>query len=84
MLEPMTAVLHAREVTMTAPVLTGPDLVVLDGLVVQALAEVRSARARCAHHSGRESLLAQERAESNLNALLDYRSAVARRHRSAR
>ena len=68
---------------MTAPVLTRPDLAVLDGLLVQALAELRSARGRCARHSGCESLLAQERAESNLNALLDYRSAAARRHRSA-
>lgn len=67
---------------MTAPVLTGPDLAVLDGLVVAALAELRSARGRCVRHSGRDSLLAQERAESNLNALLDYRSAVARRHGS--
>jgi hypothetical protein len=67
---------------MTAPVLTGPDLAVLDTMVVQALAELRSARGRCAHRSGGDALAAQERAESQLNALLDYRSTVARRHRS--
>ena len=66
---------------MTAPVLTGPDLAVLDGLLVEALAELRSARGRTARSGNRESLLALERAESNLNALLDYRCAVARRHR---
>jgi hypothetical protein len=68
---------------MTAPVLSGPDLAVLDGLLVQALAELRSARSRCTRHSGGDSLAAQERAESNLNALLDYRTAVAHRRRSA-
>jgi hypothetical protein len=69
---------------MTAPVLTGPDLPVLDGLLVQALADLRSARARSARCSNQESLLAQARAESNLNALLDYRSAAARRPRPER
>jgi hypothetical protein len=65
---------------MTAPVLTGPDLPLLDGLLVQALADLRAARVRTGRGGNRESLLAQERAEANLNALLDYRSAVARRH----
>jgi hypothetical protein len=68
---------------MTAPVLTGPNLAVLDGLLVEALAELRSARARCVRHSGGDALAAQERAESNLNALLDYRTAVASRRRPA-
>ena len=66
---------------MTAPVRPGPDTVVLDGLLIQALAELRSARAWSGRWSSREALLAQERAEQNLNALLDLRSAAARRHR---
>jgi hypothetical protein len=65
---------------MTAPVIPGPDTVVLDGLLVQALAELRSARAWFGRRSSREALVAQERAEQHLNALLDFRSAAARRH----
>jgi hypothetical protein len=66
---------------MTAPVIPGPDTAVLDRLLVQALAELRSARAWSRRRSSREALLAQERAEQNLNALLDFRSVAARRHR---
>jgi hypothetical protein len=66
---------------MTAPPLTAPDLGSLDRLLVQALAELRSARVRTARGSSREAVLAQERAESHLNALLDYRCAAVRRSR---
>lgn len=69
---------------MTAPVRTDPDLAVLDGLLVQALAELRSARLRCARDSGRDAVLARERAESDLNTLLDYRWAAVRRRRPTR
>jgi hypothetical protein len=67
---------------MTTPVLTSPDLGTVDGLLVQALADLRSARLRCARGGSPEAVLAQDRAESNLNALLDYRSVAARRRRS--
>jgi hypothetical protein len=66
---------------MTAPVHPGPDLVFLDELLVQALAELRAARVRGSGGSNWESLLNREEAESNLNALLDYRFAAARRRR---
>jgi len=69
---------------MTAPVLPRPDLAVLDGLLVKALADLRSARMRSPGVSRKDWLLAQERAESNLNALLDYRSVAARRHAAQR
>jgi hypothetical protein len=67
---------------MTTPVLPSSDLGTVDGLLVQALADLRSARLRCARGGSREAVLDQERAESNLNALLDYRCVAVRRGRS--
>jgi len=55
--------------------------VVLDSLIVRALAELRAARRACGRTSDRANLDLQTRAEANLNALLEYRHAA--EHREA-
>ena len=52
---------------------------VLDGLIVRALADLRLARRACARTNSREDLARRERAEADLNALLEYRSAALHR-----
>jgi len=64
---------------MTAPAPTRTDFAVLDGLIQEALGQLRSARTGAARTSNRKNLEAQTRAEEHLNALLDYRHAVQRR-----
>ena len=64
---------------MTAPAPTSTDFAVLDRLILEALSNLRSARTGAARTSNRKNLDVQTRAEEHLNALLDYRQAVARR-----
>jgi hypothetical protein len=67
---------------MTAPAPPRTDFAALDQRIALALAELRTARRASAR--GRSPLTdsAQERAEGNLNALLEYRYAAARRRPS--
>ncbi|MGK5113914.1 MULTISPECIES: hypothetical protein [unclassified Geodermatophilus] len=53
--------------------------VVLDSLIVRALAELRAARRPCRRMSDRELLDSRRRAEADLNALLEYRHAARQR-----
>jgi hypothetical protein len=64
---------------MSAPAPTRTDFAVLDGLILEALSNFRSARTGAARTSSRKNLDVQARAEEHLNALLDYRHAIARR-----
>ena len=64
---------------MTAPAPTRTDFAVLDGLILEALGQLRSARTGAARTSNRKNLDAQTRAEEHLNALLDYGHAIQRR-----
>jgi hypothetical protein len=52
---------------------------VLDGLIVRALGDLRAARRACTRTNSQEALERQERAEADLNALLEYRSAAQHR-----
>ncbi|MGY1642661.1 hypothetical protein ACI782_16250 [Geodermatophilus sp. SYSU D00703] len=52
---------------------------VLDAQIVRALGELRAARLACTRTNSRFGLARQERAEADLNALLEYRHAA--RHR---
>jgi hypothetical protein len=58
---------------MTAPSPPRSSFAVLDRLILEALSELRSARAAAARRGDRENLDVQLRAEEHLNALLDYR-----------
>lgn len=71
--------------TAPAPPLDGFEL--LDHLIAEAFADLRSARAGAARAGNRTNVDLQTRAEEHLNALLEYRHAALRRHlrdRSAR
>ncbi|MGY1707439.1 hypothetical protein ACI79C_22990 [Geodermatophilus sp. SYSU D00697] len=52
---------------------------VLDGLIVRALGDLRAARRACARSNSREDLARRDRAEAELNALLEYRHAAQHR-----
>jgi hypothetical protein len=61
---------------MTASAPPRTDFAVLDGLILQALTDLRSARIGVARTADRKNLDLQTRAEEHLNALLDYRHAA--------
>ncbi len=52
------------------------DLALLDRLILDALEDLRSARARAARTGNRHNIDLQSRAEEHLNTLLDYRCAA--------
>jgi hypothetical protein len=52
---------------------------VLDGLIVRALGDLRAARRAWTRTDSQADLERQERAEADLNALLEYRSAAQHR-----
>src|SRR3954447_13482577 len=64
---------------MTAPPPARTDFAVLDGLILEALGALRSARIGSARTGNRKNLELLTRAEAHLNALLDYRHAAPRR-----
>jgi hypothetical protein len=64
---------------MTAPAPPRSDFAVLDRLILEALGELRTARAAAARKDNRRNLDLQMRAEEHLNALLDYRHTAQRR-----
>jgi hypothetical protein len=64
---------------MTAPARPRSDFAVLDRLILEALSELRSARAAATRTGNRKTLELQTRAEEHLNALLEYRLAAQRR-----
>jgi hypothetical protein len=64
---------------MTALAPPPSSFAVLDRLILEALSELRSARAAAARRGDRANLDVQLRAEEHLNALLDYRHAAQRR-----
>jgi hypothetical protein len=64
---------------MTTSAPSHPDLATLDRRIEQALHSLRLARAVSARLATRSNLAAEERAEENLNALLEYRHAAGRR-----
>jgi hypothetical protein len=55
------------------------EFAVLDQLIVRALATVRLARAACEQHGTQQDLDLRDRAEENLDALLDFRHAATHR-----
>jgi hypothetical protein len=61
----------------SAPTRTG--LTTLDTRITQALATLRLARSEGARAKTRDDVDAEERAEADLNALLDYRYVAQRR-----
>ena len=63
--------------TASAPTRTG--LTTLDTRITQALTALRLARSEGARAKTGENVYAEERAEANLNALLDYRFSAQRR-----
>jgi hypothetical protein len=64
---------------MTAPAPTRPGLTTLDSRISQALAALRLARTARARSKTADRIRAEERAEADLNALLDYRYVVQER-----
>jgi len=62
---------------MTAFTPTPAGLTTLDTRITQALTALRLARLACA--KSRDAAFTEERAEADLNALLDYRYAAQRR-----
>jgi hypothetical protein len=64
---------------MAAPAPPRSSFDVLDGLILEALGELRSARSAATRTGSRTSLDVQTRAEAHLNSLLDYRLAAQRR-----
>ncbi|WP_147332095.1 hypothetical protein [Geodermatophilus marinus] len=64
---------------MTAPAPPLDGLAVLDRLIVEAFADLRSARAAAARTGNRRNLDVLTRAEEHLDALLEYRHAVVHR-----
>jgi hypothetical protein len=64
---------------MEAPALPRSGVTRLDTRITEALATLRLARSLRARGRTREDVHAEERAESNLNALLDFRHAARRR-----
>jgi hypothetical protein len=63
--------------TVSAPTRSG--LTTLDTRITEALTALRLARRAVARRQTREDVCAAERAETNLNALLDYRYATQQR-----
>jgi hypothetical protein len=61
---------------MTVTTASRTELAVLDGLIIEALTDLRSARLGAARAGNRSNLDLRTRAEEHLNALLDYRHAV--------
>jgi hypothetical protein len=55
------------------------EFAVLDQLIVRSLANLRLARAACARTPSTSNVDVRDRAEENLNALLEFRSAAQRR-----
>jgi hypothetical protein len=55
------------------------EFAVLDRLIARSLGMLRLARAACARMPSTANAGARDRAEDNLNALLDFRSAAQRR-----
>lgn len=55
------------------------DFTLLDRLIREALAQLRTARTRASRVGSRKNLDLQSRAEEHLNALLEYRHAAQRR-----
>lgn len=66
---------------MAAPAAPRVDVPGLDRHIVRALASVRLAREVCRRAGTPANVSARDRAEANLDALLDYRSDLARRGR---
>jgi hypothetical protein len=64
---------------MTAPAPTRSGFTSLDTRITEALTTLRRARSVGARGRTREDVHAVERAETNLNALLDYRYMAQRR-----
>lgn len=64
---------------MPASALTGTDLTTLDTRITQALTTLRLARSAADRANTGDDVSAEERAEADLNALLDYRYAAQRR-----
>ena len=64
---------------MTASALTRTSLTSLDTRITQALNTLRLARSVGGRAKTRDDVYAEERAEADLNALLDYRYAAQRR-----
>ena len=64
---------------MTAPARPRQDFAILDRLILEALTELRVARAAARRTDSRQTLDLQSRAEEHLNALLEYRLAAQRR-----
>ena len=55
------------------------EFAVLDQLIVRSLVTLRRARAACGSGATPRDLEMRDRAEDNLNSLLDFRSAARRR-----
>jgi hypothetical protein len=64
---------------MTARPSTRGEFAVLDQLIVRSLGTLRLARDTCARTPSTANVDARDRAEENLNALLEFRSAARRR-----
>jgi hypothetical protein len=64
---------------MTTLALLGGDFALLDQLIIEALWDLRSARARAARTSNRQNVDRLSRAEEHLDTLLEYRYAIAGR-----
>ena len=64
---------------VTASTTTRSVFATLDARITSALLALRQARLAVAHSASAAALLQQQRAEENLNALLDYRNAVSHR-----
>jgi hypothetical protein len=64
---------------MTALALPRGDFALLDRLILEALWDLRSARARAARNGNQRNLELVSRAEEHLDTLLDYRYAASGR-----
>jgi hypothetical protein len=67
---------------MTTPTPTRTELGALDERIVRALVALRVARAASARLTSPGNLQVEERAEGNLNALLEYRHSAQQRRAS--
>jgi hypothetical protein len=64
---------------MASPAGGRDEFAVLDQLIVRSLVTLRMARAACRDGATPRNLELRDRAEDNLNALLDFRSGARRR-----
>ena len=64
---------------MAAPAAERNEFAVLDQLIVRSLVTVRLARAACRTAATPRNLELRDKAEDNLDALLDFRAAARRR-----